>query len=40
MVVTKPEDHENQDGIADKPIEGIDIFTILFEKPSIPLVFP
>lgn len=29
MVVTKPEDHDNQDGIADKPIEGIDIFTIL-----------
>ncbi|KFQ73894.1 Inter-alpha-trypsin inhibitor heavy chain H3, partial [Phaethon lepturus] len=29
MVVTKPEDYGNQDGIADKPIEGIDIFTIL-----------
>ncbi|NXA20747.1 ITIH3 inhibitor, partial [Ibidorhyncha struthersii] len=29
MVVTKPEDYDNQDGIADKPIEGIDIFTIL-----------
>ncbi|NWQ92358.1 ITIH3 inhibitor, partial [Burhinus bistriatus] len=27
MVVTKPEDYGNQDGIADKPIEGIDIFT-------------
>ncbi|NXJ97663.1 ITIH3 inhibitor, partial [Corythaixoides concolor] len=30
MVVTKPEDHDNQDGIADKPIEGIDIFTIFY----------
>ncbi|KFP56831.1 Inter-alpha-trypsin inhibitor heavy chain H3, partial [Cathartes aura] len=29
MVVTKPEDYDNQDGIANKPIEGIDIFTIL-----------
>ncbi|NXT44313.1 ITIH3 inhibitor, partial [Pelecanoides urinatrix] len=29
MVVTKPEDYNNQEGIADKPIEGIDIFTIL-----------
>ncbi|NXF29838.1 ITIH3 inhibitor, partial [Nyctibius bracteatus] len=29
MVVTKPEDYNNQDGIADKPVEGIDIFTIL-----------
>ncbi|NXJ00913.1 ITIH3 inhibitor, partial [Psophia crepitans] len=29
MVVTKPEDYDNQDGIADKPIEGINIFTIL-----------
>lgn len=29
MVVTKPEDYNNQDGIADKPIEGIDIFKIL-----------
>ncbi|KAM9533493.1 inter-alpha-trypsin inhibitor heavy chain H3-like [Guaruba guarouba] len=28
MVVTKPEDYDNKDGIADKPIEGIDIFTI------------
>ncbi|KAM6062401.1 inter-alpha-trypsin inhibitor heavy chain H3-like [Chlamydotis macqueenii] len=25
MVVTKPETYDNQDGIADKPIEGIDI---------------
>ncbi|KAK2534298.1 Itih3 [Columba guinea] len=25
MVVTKPEDHDNQDGIADKPIEAQDI---------------
>ncbi|KFQ74268.1 Inter-alpha-trypsin inhibitor heavy chain H3, partial [Phoenicopterus ruber ruber] len=35
MVVTKPEDYHNQDGIADKPVEGIDVFTILllFEKP-------
>ncbi|NXE22903.1 ITIH3 inhibitor, partial [Ardeotis kori] len=29
MVVTKPETYDNQDGIADKPIEGIDIVTIL-----------
>ncbi|NXW28312.1 ITIH3 inhibitor, partial [Phaetusa simplex] len=29
MVVTKPEDNDNRDGIADKPIEGIDIFTIV-----------
>uniref|UniRef100_A0A8C3KA51 Inter-alpha-trypsin inhibitor heavy chain H3 n=1 Tax=Calidris pygmaea TaxID=425635 RepID=A0A8C3KA51_9CHAR len=29
MVVTKPEENDNQDGIADKPIEGMDIFTIL-----------
>ncbi|PKU34675.1 hypothetical protein llap_15022 [Limosa lapponica baueri] len=29
MVVTKPEANDNQDGIADKPTEGIDIFTIL-----------
>ncbi|NXC43232.1 ITIH3 inhibitor, partial [Penelope pileata] len=29
MVVTKPEDYDNQAGIADKPIEGIDIFTVL-----------
>ncbi|NXK78582.1 ITIH3 inhibitor, partial [Amazona guildingii] len=28
MVVTKPEDYDNKDGIADKPIEGMDIFTI------------
>ncbi|NXY87022.1 ITIH3 inhibitor, partial [Alcedo cyanopectus] len=28
MVVTKPEDSDNQDGIADKPIEGIAIITI------------
>ncbi|NXV76895.1 ITIH3 inhibitor, partial [Atlantisia rogersi] len=36
MVVTKPEDHDNQDGIADKPVEGIDIFHYfpLFEKPG------
>uniref|UniRef100_A0A8C0IF60 Inter-alpha-trypsin inhibitor heavy chain H3 n=1 Tax=Bubo bubo TaxID=30461 RepID=A0A8C0IF60_BUBBB len=29
MVVTKPETYDNQDGIADKPIEGRDIFTVL-----------
>ncbi|XP_033922306.1 inter-alpha-trypsin inhibitor heavy chain H3 isoform X1 [Melopsittacus undulatus] len=29
MVVTKPEDYDNKDGIADKPIEGIGIFTIV-----------
>ncbi|NWX45574.1 ITIH3 inhibitor, partial [Steatornis caripensis] len=29
MVVTKPEDYDNQDGIADKTIEGIDVFTFL-----------
>ncbi|KGL98256.1 Inter-alpha-trypsin inhibitor heavy chain H3, partial [Charadrius vociferus] len=34
MVVTKPEDYENQDGIADKPIEGIDVFTILLSLRS------
>ncbi|NXW00489.1 ITIH3 inhibitor, partial [Fregetta grallaria] len=34
MVVTKPEDHNNQDGIADKPIEGTDIFTILLHLRS------
>ncbi|NXT50971.1 ITIH3 inhibitor, partial [Pluvianellus socialis] len=28
MVVTKPEGHGNQDGIADKPIEGRDIFIV------------
>ncbi|NWU63487.1 ITIH3 inhibitor, partial [Pterocles burchelli] len=30
MVVTKPEDYDNQDGIADKPTEGTDIFTVFF----------
>lgn len=29
MVVTKPEDDENQAAIADKPTEGTDIFTVL-----------
>ncbi|NWI51765.1 ITIH3 inhibitor, partial [Calyptomena viridis] len=29
MVVTKPEENDNKDGIADKPTEGIDMFTIL-----------
>ncbi|NXM73139.1 ITIH3 inhibitor, partial [Serilophus lunatus] len=29
MVVTKPEEIGNEDGIADKPTEGIDMFTIL-----------
>ncbi|XP_026713236.1 inter-alpha-trypsin inhibitor heavy chain H3 isoform X2 [Athene cunicularia] len=29
MVVTKPETYDNQDGIADKPIEGRDVFTVL-----------
>ncbi|NXU52029.1 ITIH3 inhibitor, partial [Turnix velox] len=29
MVVTKPEDNDDREGIADKPIEGKDIFTIL-----------
>ncbi|NXI06295.1 ITIH3 inhibitor, partial [Pachycephala philippinensis] len=28
MVVTKPEEDDNEEGIADKPTEGIDIFTI------------
>ncbi|NWW00922.1 ITIH3 inhibitor, partial [Oreocharis arfaki] len=28
MVVTKPEENDNEEGIADKPTEGIDIFTI------------
>lgn len=27
MVVTKPEENDNEEGIADKPTEGIDIFT-------------
>lgn len=29
MVVTKPEENGNEEGIADKPTEGIDIFTIV-----------
>uniref|UniRef100_A0A8C5NPF4 Inter-alpha-trypsin inhibitor heavy chain H3 n=1 Tax=Junco hyemalis TaxID=40217 RepID=A0A8C5NPF4_JUNHY len=29
MVVTKPEEDENEEGIADKPTEGIDIFIIV-----------
>uniref|UniRef100_A0A8C3V7T2 Inter-alpha-trypsin inhibitor heavy chain H3 n=1 Tax=Catharus ustulatus TaxID=91951 RepID=A0A8C3V7T2_CATUS len=29
MVVTKPEEDDNEEGIADKPTEGIDIFTIV-----------
>ncbi|NXM48655.1 ITIH3 inhibitor, partial [Gymnorhina tibicen] len=29
MVVTKPEEDENEEGIADKPTEGTDIFTIV-----------
>lgn len=29
MVVTKPEENNNEEGIADKPTEGIDIFTIV-----------
>uniref|UniRef100_A0A8C0BT26 Inter-alpha-trypsin inhibitor heavy chain H3 n=1 Tax=Buteo japonicus TaxID=224669 RepID=A0A8C0BT26_9AVES len=37
MVVTKPEDYNNQDGIADKPIEGIDIFKILLYLRSQPV---
>ncbi|KFP75441.1 Inter-alpha-trypsin inhibitor heavy chain H3, partial [Acanthisitta chloris] len=28
MVVTKPEENDNEDGIADKPIEGTDFFTM------------
>ncbi|NXX18279.1 ITIH3 inhibitor, partial [Podargus strigoides] len=37
MVVTKPEDYDNQDGIADKPIEGTDIFTIsLYFRSHVP----
>ncbi|NXC70222.1 ITIH3 inhibitor, partial [Anhinga anhinga] len=36
MVVTKPEDFDNQDGIADKPIEGRHFHSfMLFEKPSV-----
>lgn len=41
MVVTKPEDYDNKDGIADKPIEGIYIFTaVLYLSIQIPLMFP
>uniref|UniRef100_A0A8C3KF26 Inter-alpha-trypsin inhibitor heavy chain H3 n=1 Tax=Calidris pygmaea TaxID=425635 RepID=A0A8C3KF26_9CHAR len=45
MVVTKPEENDNQDGIADKPIEGMDIFTILLSLrmtflPSVILPWP
>lgn len=29
MVVTKPEEDDNEEGIADKPTEGTDIFTIV-----------
>ncbi|NXJ50222.1 ITIH3 inhibitor, partial [Spizaetus tyrannus] len=39
MVVTKPEDYNNQDGIADKPIEGIDIFKILLYLRSQSFAF-
>uniref|UniRef100_A0A8C9KYF8 Inter-alpha-trypsin inhibitor heavy chain H3 n=1 Tax=Serinus canaria TaxID=9135 RepID=A0A8C9KYF8_SERCA len=31
MVVTKPEENGNEERIADKPTEGIDIFTIILE---------
>lgn len=34
MVVTKPEDYDNQAGIADKTTEGIDIFTVLLYQGS------
>ncbi|NXL87636.1 ITIH3 inhibitor, partial [Alectura lathami] len=34
MVVTKPEDYENQAGIADKPVEGRDILTVLLIKAA------
>uniref|UniRef100_A0A8B9TK16 Inter-alpha-trypsin inhibitor heavy chain H3 n=1 Tax=Anas platyrhynchos TaxID=8839 RepID=A0A8B9TK16_ANAPL len=33
MVVTKPEDYDNQAGIADKTTEGIDIFTLALLAP-------
>ncbi|NXY21459.1 ITIH3 inhibitor, partial [Atrichornis clamosus] len=36
MVVTKPEENDNEEGIADKPTEGIDIFTILLYLRSQP----
>ncbi|KAK2534525.1 Itih3 [Columba livia] len=34
MVVTKPEDHDNQDGIADKPIEAQDITAAMLAPQS------
>uniref|UniRef100_A0A8B9D438 Inter-alpha-trypsin inhibitor heavy chain H3 n=1 Tax=Anser cygnoides TaxID=8845 RepID=A0A8B9D438_ANSCY len=41
MVVTKPEDYDNQAGIADKMTEGIDIFSFaLSKKPNVPLMYP
>ncbi|NWX97983.1 ITIH3 inhibitor, partial [Nothoprocta ornata] len=39
MVVTKPEDLENQAGIADKPTEGRSIFTIVCKYSILMLVF-
>ncbi|KFP89411.1 Inter-alpha-trypsin inhibitor heavy chain H3, partial [Apaloderma vittatum] len=42
MVVTKPEDYDNQDGIADKPLEGIDVFndiTLRIQVYSILMFF-
>ncbi|NXF06795.1 ITIH3 inhibitor, partial [Smithornis capensis] len=37
MVVTKPEENDNEDGIADKPTEGIDMFTmLLYLRSQVP----
>ncbi|NWU76492.1 ITIH3 inhibitor, partial [Onychorhynchus coronatus] len=36
MVVTKPEENDSEDVIADKPTEGIDMFTILLHLRSQP----
>ncbi|NWT89603.1 ITIH3 inhibitor, partial [Lanius ludovicianus] len=35
MVVTKPEENDNEEGIADKPTEGIDIFTIILKRSNL-----
>ncbi|KAM6121255.1 inter-alpha-trypsin inhibitor heavy chain H3-like [Pterocles gutturalis] len=40
MVVTKPEDYDNQDGVADKPTEGIDIFTVFDGDPHFIISVP
>ncbi|NXP51898.1 ITIH3 inhibitor, partial [Heliornis fulica] len=40
MVVTKPEDHDNQDGIADKPIEALIMYLKnLFSQPHTCVIY-